>query len=164
MDHRKINFNFNFNALTENWNGNLIVSEVNKLSAYFRYILLYTLKFSQRYKMFLTWTMKKVLLNTWIDFFKVESFNKLPKFQEISLYTFYSFKQNLLIFYRSSELEFFILLSLKIWSILIQIFFFLNIFRGILQQEQGRYEEALQSYKLAIQFRPRLASKCSKTL
>lgn len=32
-------------------------------------------------------------------------------------------------------------------------------FRGILQQEQGRYDEALQSYKLAIQFRPRLASE-----
>ncbi|XP_054721236.1 protein O-mannosyl-transferase TMTC2-like [Uloborus diversus] len=28
---------------------------------------------------------------------------------------------------------------------------------GILLQEQGRYEEALHSYKLAIQFRPRLA-------
>ncbi|CAG2111701.1 unnamed protein product [Medioppia subpectinata] len=30
-------------------------------------------------------------------------------------------------------------------------------FKGILLQEQGRYEEALQSYKYAVQFRPRLA-------
>jgi len=33
----------------------------------------------------------------------------------------------------------------------------LNVFRGLLLQEQSRYQEALENYHKAIQFRPRLA-------
>lgn len=36
--------------------------------------------------------------------------------------------------------------------------------RGILYQEQGRYSEAIQSYKLAIQCRPRLTSMNTATI
>ena len=37
--------------------------------------------------------------------------------------------------------------------------FTISTFRGILLQEQKRYEEAIESYTLALQCRPRLSSE-----